>query len=125
MRLKLLAVDDEPDVLNMLQAMLELYGCEVVAMTDSRQAAEQLEAQHFDGAFVDGQMPSLNGFELASCIRRSKLNADVPIAMLSGRVHDRVKGDEASGDVTYYIGKPIDLRKLKEILTAMDKRKES
>jgi two-component system KDP operon response regulator KdpE len=123
MRLKLLAVDDEPDILKMLQVMLELLGCEVVTFTDSRQAAAQLDSQQFDGIFVDGQMPVMSGFDLAKRIRHSDLNRDVPIVMLSGSVGSDVKGYEPGEDVTYFMRKPVDPRQLREIVTAMTRGK--
>lgn len=124
MCLRILAVEDEADILNMLRAMLEMLGCEVVALTDSRQAAEQVEQQRFDGVFVDGLMPHMDGFELARRIRGSKLNADVPIAMLSGSVGIEVKREDSTQDVTFFVAKPVNPQMLREVLAAMARNKE-
>lgn len=51
--LKLMVVDDESAVLDLIKSRIEPMGCEIQAMEDSRAAAERLETVKFDGALVD------------------------------------------------------------------------
>ncbi len=61
---RIMAVDDEPDVLRTFKTLVEPLGYEVITIVDGREAAERLKSEKFDGIFVDAQMPHLDGFEL-------------------------------------------------------------
>jgi CheY-like chemotaxis protein len=61
MSLKLMVVDDEPVHLELIKAVLEPLGYEVLTLADSRQAAEMVIRQKVDGVFVDVQLPHLTG----------------------------------------------------------------
>lgn len=63
MKLRIMAVDEELPVLNLLKGMLEPLGCEVRAVADSRVAAERLNEEKVDGLIVDVRMPHMDGFE--------------------------------------------------------------
>ena len=58
--MKLMVVDDDPASLDLVKALVEPLGYEVLALADSRQAAECVSEQEFDGIFVDVQMPNLD-----------------------------------------------------------------
>jgi CheY-like chemotaxis protein len=66
-----MVVDDEPDVLKSIKAMLESLECEVRTMDDSREAAKRLERERFDGILLNVRMPHLDGLELTKLIRAS------------------------------------------------------
>ena len=72
MALKILAVDDEPEILMLLKDMIEPLGCELLPVHDSREAARLIELEKFDGVIVDVKMPHLDGFELTRRIRLSR-----------------------------------------------------
>ena len=59
--LKLMVVDDEPAVLDLIKSRIEPMGCEIQAMEDSRAAAERLETVKFDRALVDVVMRTSTG----------------------------------------------------------------
>lgn len=81
--MKLRFADEDPAALDMVKSLVEPLVYEVLALADSRQAAECVNKQKFDGVFVDLQMPNLDGFQLTSLIRASQLNSRVPIVMIS------------------------------------------
>jgi CheY-like chemotaxis protein len=114
--LRILAVDDEPDVLLILKAVGESLGCEVLTMTDSREAAERVDRQEFDGILVDVQMPHLDGFELTKRIRASGSNSRVPVVMLTGydNIETMRRGYQAG--ITFFLGKPFTVEKLRGLL---------
>ncbi len=121
---KLLAVDDDPDCLEILQAMLEHLGCEVLALSDSRQAANRVNHEAFDGVFLDAHMPHIDGFELTRHIRQSTNNHSVPIVMLSGSQDLYGRSAAVQEGVTLFVGKPFDLRILESALTTIIPRAE-
>jgi len=113
---RILAVDDNPAILEVIQLMLEELNCDVVALSDSRQAAEQVNDQEFDGVLLDSQMPFMDGLELARLIRHSAKNAAVPIVMLTGTQVGSGRSSNPQGPVTFFVEKPFDMRTLERVL---------
>jgi CheY-like chemotaxis protein len=114
--MKLMIVDDDRDVLKTLKALLESLGYEVLALADSREAAERAERQKLDGVFVDARMPHLDGPELVRRIRNSSSNSSVPIVMLTG--YDDVETMRAGfrAGITFFLPKPPQLTHLSALL---------
>lgn len=119
MSMKLMVVDDDPAALDLVESLVEPLGYEVLALADSRHAAECVNKQKFDGVFVDVQMPNMDGFELTSLIRASRLNSRVPIVMITAfeDVETMRHGYEAG--VTFFLTKPFNPEKLRGLLLAM------
>ncbi|MFB3922206.1 MAG: response regulator [Terriglobia bacterium] len=107
MDFRIMAVDDEPAILDLVKALVEPLGMSILTSSDSREAAEMVETEIFDGFLLDAHMPAPNGFELAQRIRRSRANSKVPIALLTGYddVDTMRKGFQAG--VTFFLGKPF------------------
>ena len=119
MALKIMFVDDEPEILNLFKAMAEPLGTEVLTFADSREAAQQIGKEKFDGVFLDAMMPQLDGFELAKLVRASPSNFGTPIVMLTGYndVETMRKGFQAG--VTFFLGKPVSLSRVALIVRTM------
>jgi len=119
MSIKLMVVDDDPAALELVKALVEPLGYEVLALADSRHAAECVNEQKFDGIFVDVQMPNVDGFELTKLIRASRSNSGVPIVMITAfeDVETMRKGFKAG--VTFFLTKPFNPEKLRGLLLAM------
>ncbi len=119
MTTRLLAVDDEPDVLKLLKSLLQSLGCEVQAFSDSREAAQQVKRQKFDAVFFDARMPHMDGFELTRCIRSSPSNSGVPIVMLTGLQDlDTMRAAVRAG-ITLFVTKPFDVIRVRGLLKAL------
>jgi CheY-like chemotaxis protein len=106
-KINIMAVDDEPAVLDLLKTQLESLGCEVQGFVDSREAAERLKVDKVDGLFVDVRMPHLDGFELAKRARESKLNGQVPIVMFTGLDDGETMRKGFDIGITFFLGKPF------------------
>lgn len=119
MALKIMVVDDEPKILEIIKAFVDPLGCEVVAFQDSRDAAQTVRAQKFDGIFVDASMPHMDGFELTRCIRESPSNNKAPIVMLTGcdDVDTMRRGFKAG--ITIFLGKPITQERMFRAVNAL------
>ena len=93
---RILVVDDHPDVLAMLQAMLTAEGFEVVATQDALSALRAAYQIHPDAILLDVMMPDVDGFE--AC-RRLREMTDVPIIFVTakGTIEDVVKGLSKGG----------------------------
>jgi len=119
MPMKLMVVDDDPAALDLIKALTEPLDYEVLALTDSRQAAECVNQQRFDGILVDVQMPNLDGFELTSLIRASRSNSRVPIVMITGSEDVDTMHQGYKAGVTFFINKPFNPEKLRGLLLTM------
>jgi len=81
---KVLVVDDEPLVLDIIAQMLEELGCEVVMTTNPRVALDLLAGdERLEILITDINMPEMSGYELAEKARRARKNLGVIV--LSGR----------------------------------------
>jgi CheY-like chemotaxis protein len=114
--MKIMVVDDEPEVLKVLKSLLESLGYEVLAISDSREAAQRAERQKLDGIFVDAHMPHMDGAELVRHIRKSTSNSSVPIVMLTG--YDDVETMRAGfrAGITFFLAKPPQMAALAGVL---------
>jgi len=105
---KILIVDDEIDLVNMLQEFLKIKGYEVITALDGTEVLEKLNKSP-DLILLDVNMPQLDGFETCKLIRNK---TSIPILFLTARTNeqDRVKGLMMGGDD--YIIKPFSLMEL-------------
>jgi two-component system, chemotaxis family, chemotaxis protein CheY len=117
--LKLLVVDDELEVLKGIKSLTESLGYEVLALADSREAAERVNRQKFDGVFVDAQMPNLDGPGLVRVIRNSPSNSSVPIFMLTAYEDLRTMREGFRAGISFLMLKPIDPAQLGRLLRLM------
>ncbi|TNC47549.1 response regulator transcription factor [Mumia zhuanghuii] len=108
---RLLVVDDDASILDLLASSLRFAGFEVVTAADGRSALDLATADPtIDLIVLDVMMPGLDGFEVVSRLRRE--NRDVPVIFLTARdsAADRVNGLTAGGDD--YLVKPFSLDEL-------------
>ncbi|HEV2350216.1 MAG TPA: response regulator [Terriglobia bacterium] len=119
MSLKIMVVDDEPKILEIIKAFVDPLGCEVSTFQDSRDAAKTITRQKFDGIFVDANMPYLDGFELTQCIRESPSNSKAPVVMLTGcdDVETMRRGFKAG--ITIFLGKPVTQERMVRAINAL------
>lgn len=80
---RILAVDDEVAILDIIDKALTHRGMEVVRATRGRQALEQLRATNPDLVLLDAMLPEIHGFEICSQIKRSEQYGHIPVIMIS------------------------------------------
>ncbi|NQW21267.1 MAG: response regulator transcription factor [Chloroflexi bacterium] len=109
MPLKILIVDDEPDILELVQTRLEMAGYETITAESGEAALKSFFTTRPDLALLDVEMPGMDGFELCERIRQM---SDVPIIFLTafGSEAHRVKGLQVGADD--YIVKPFSKNEL-------------
>jgi DNA-binding response OmpR family regulator len=108
--MRLLLVEDEPEIQSFLQQPLADAGYEVDAAKDGRTAIQLASGNKYDVLIVDLGLPDQDGIDLILQLRRSGIGS--PVLILSARrsVDDRVKGLEQGGDD--YLTKPFALAEL-------------
>ena len=106
---KILVVDDEPDILELVQTRLEMAGYEIITAESGDEALKCFFTQRPDLALLDLEMPGMDGFELCERIRQM---SDVPIIFLTASSSEfhRVKGLRVGADD--YIVKPFSKNEL-------------
>ena len=82
-RLKILAVDDEPDQIVVLQYCLERAGYAVVTAANGNEALRQVAQEKPDLILLDLMLPGLDGFGVCEMLRRDAATATVPIIIVS------------------------------------------
>jgi DNA-binding response OmpR family regulator len=117
----ILAVDDEPTLLETLAYNLERDGYRVVRAVDGREALARFRAEPVDLVVLDLMLPELSGMEVCRIIRQE---SDVPILMLTAKDSevDKVVGLEVGADD--YVTKPFSLRELQARVRALIRRSE-
>ncbi|MCE1253075.1 MAG: response regulator transcription factor [Anaerolineae bacterium] len=101
---KILVVDDEPQIVNVLKAYLEKAGFRVVTAADGQQALDCFHQESPNFIILDLNLPGLDGLDVMRSLRRE---SDVPVLMLTARVEesDKLIGLELGADD--YVVKPF------------------
>ena len=110
--LKLLVVEDSLPSLELMTEVFTSLKAEVRAVSDSEEAAEVINQEKFDGIFLDLEMPTLNGFDLARLIRMSSWNKSTTIVIVTGREERQTMQDAFAIGATFFLQKPVDRQKL-------------
>jgi CheY-like chemotaxis protein len=116
--MKILLVDDEPEVCRLFRAMVEPLGVEVRTSTDSQEAATILEDEKFDGIMLDVAMPGLDGVSLAKKIRSTPPNQQAPIIMITGLDDVETMRRSFKAGATFFLGKPFSREKIYSLFRA-------
>ena len=111
MGLKVLLVDDEADIVEVIQDRLEAYGFTVVTAGTGLEALKKLSVEKFDGVFVDVKMPEMGGIEALEEIR--KRDKQTPIIIITSSSTREAAIDAIAKGANEYILKPFEWQDLK------------
>ena len=120
MPIRILVVDDEPQLAGLVATHLEREGYRAETAEDGVAALTLASSGAFDLAVVDVNMPGMTGFEV--CRRLKQIDGSIRVLMLSARdaVDDRVHGLDSGADD--YLIKPFDFAELFARLRALTRR---
>jgi len=104
---RILAVDDDKNILRLVQANLERQGYQVVTAVDGKDALQKVDEERPDLIVLDVVMPQMDGFEVLQTLRRNPATRDIPVIMLTGRAEeaDVFRGWQSGADM--YLTKPF------------------
>lgn len=123
-RHKILVVEDNPDMAELLKDLLSAY--EVTTAADGMEAMAMLKNEEPDLIVSDVMMPRMDGFELCRTIRTDKELCHIPIILLTAKTldDDRIKGFKLGADL--YLSKPFNhdllLAMVERLLTRTERR---
>lgn len=113
---RVLAVDDDPTILRLLQVNLEMDGHEVHTVDNGRDAIDRVAEIEPDVMLLDVMMPHVDGWEVCEQLRADPAFDHLPIVFLSARAQeaDLARGRAVGADD--YITKPFDPLALVEVV---------
>jgi DNA-binding response OmpR family regulator len=120
---KLLVVEDEPRMLELLRRGLTEEGHNVTCASDGVEGWELAHAYDFDAVVLDIMLPKMNGFELAKKLRQERIATPVLMLTAKDSVPDVVRGLDAGADD--YLTKPFSFNELLARLRAVQRRSTS
>ncbi len=112
---KILIVDDDPIIMNLLNQILEPFeesGVELLTADNGLSAVETARKQKPDIIFLDVMMPKMNGFEVCSILKndREMKNCCIIMVTAKGQELDRQKAKGVGAD--FYITKPFNIHEI-------------
>lgn len=112
MKEKILIVDDDPQLVQLIGYTLYAEGFRTVVAHSGEEALQLVERERPDLIILDVMMPGLSGIEVCSVLRNDPETANLPIIILSARtqVPHRIEGLQAGADE--YLTKPISLKEM-------------
>jgi DNA-binding response OmpR family regulator len=121
-RPRVLIVEDEADVLELIRYNLEQEGIDVEEARDGRNALRQIEKNAPDLLVLDLMLPEISGFEICRKVRASEYTRTLPIIIVTARSSeaDKVLGLELGADD--YVTKPFSPRELTARVKAVLRR---
>jgi signal transduction histidine kinase/CheY-like chemotaxis protein len=111
---RMLVVDDEDFVRDLLRDILEGEHCDVYIAENGNQALVLFRQMEFDGVFTDVGMPGMSGWELAREIRQS--NTRIPIAVITGWGAAVGSNEQKAAGVNWVVPKPFTADRISELV---------
>lgn len=104
---KILIVDDESDIRELLKDVLKIGGFEVLEAENGQIGLEKFRKYKPDAAIIDLEMPVMNGVQLTQHILEER--PDFPVLIISGYLHKYAVDDLKKLNVREVLAKPIDI----------------
>jgi CheY-like chemotaxis protein len=113
---RVLVVDDDPLVCELIHDVLESAGIKSRTVTDSTQAAAHLGEEKFAAVFLDVRMSPPDGIELARQARAAGLNQKTPIVMITGESDRNVLTRAFQAGANFFLFKPVQRQSLLKLV---------
>ncbi|MCC7159546.1 MAG: response regulator transcription factor [Ignavibacteria bacterium] len=123
MKEKILVVDDEKDILELIDYNLTKNGYRVKTASSGEEALDLVKDNDYDLIILDLMLPGVDGFDITKIIKADKQKANIPIVMVTAKADeaDKVAGLEIGAD--HYVTKPFSPRELLAIVKATLRRR--
>ena len=118
--LRILIVDDNPELRAMLGEVLERLGYSVQSMARAKEALAAMERGDVDLCLLDLNMPGVSGFEILKLIRRRHL--PIPIIVVSAYISETVAKDLAAVGIQGMVAKPFKKDRIAEEIQRVAKQ---
>ncbi len=113
---RVLVVDDNPAMCELIQEVLIYAEMECVTFTDSNQAAKRLTKEKFNAIFLDVRMPPQDGIELTRTIRAEGLNRTTPVVIITCEEDRGTLARAFEAGASFFLFKPIDRQRILRLI---------
>jgi len=118
---RLLVIDDEEDVREMMAFVLQREGREVIAVDSGMAAVQAAQARRFDLAITDMKMPGINGIETLTALKQ--LDASIEIIVVTGFASEETAAECMRRGAYGYLRKPFEIGDLRSLVDrALERR---
>jgi DNA-binding response OmpR family regulator len=119
---KILVIDDEKNILDLISINLNISGYEVDTAGDGAEGLAKAKRENYDAFIIDVMMPKLDGYKVCEQIRANPNTKETPIIILTAKdsLQDKVKGFDIGADD--YLTKPFEPQELLVRLKALLRR---
>jgi DNA-binding response OmpR family regulator len=108
---KLLVVDDDRDVVELLNYLLERHGHQILEAENGREGLETVVREQPDLIILDIMMPEMNGFVMNTHLLENQATRDIPVIILTAKGQAR-DAFELTPNIRYFMEKPFDPKDL-------------
>jgi len=123
-RTRVLVVDDDPVILELLRLSFEIEGFEVISACDGEEGWERAAADDPDVVLSDIMMPRLDGLQLLTRLRSDPATAHLPVVLLSAKAQTKEVEKGMALGADDYVTKPFDpLELLDRVNAALEKHR--
>ncbi len=110
--MKILIVEDDPDMLDMIQMTLDHWEYDSIVAKNGKEAVDMAASQLPDLVLLDIMMPGMDGFEAARLIRQNPKTHSIPILAVTAKVLYRDREECLKNGCSDYLAKPFTLEEL-------------
>jgi signal transduction histidine kinase/ActR/RegA family two-component response regulator len=119
--LRILVIDDEDYVRELLADILEREGCEVALAGEGREALRLFDGQEFDAVFTDVGLPGMSGWEVARAVRER--DEQVALAVITGWGDTVTAEEQTAAQADWVIPKPFTVERIAGLVDEISQRK--
>lgn len=119
--MKVLAVEDQPEYLEMLQMVMDGIGHSIIVAKDGIEALRILEKEKIDVIMSDVAMPTMDGIEFHKLIRAKPEHKETPFIFLTGVTNLKEIRDECNSPKDLLLQKPISVDRLLKMFSGQTK----
>lgn len=106
---RILVIDDEPDLLELIRTTLRLLkGWDVMTARSGPEGLALAEREVPDAIILDVMMPGMDGFEVFRLLQAQPVTKDIPVFLLTAKVRITDQADYAQAGIKRVIAKPFD-----------------
>ena len=116
--LRVLIAEDDPDMRELIRALVEDLGLECVAVPDGQAALDEVTARPPDLILSDLGMPRVGGIELCRRVKANPATRSIPVILITG-IGEEFKGTGAEVGADAFMGKPFTLSDLRARIYAL------
>jgi DNA-binding response OmpR family regulator len=113
---KILVIDDEPEITDIIETFLEAAGYEVKSENSSMVGIERAKAFLPDLVLLDIMMPFMDGYDICTELKRDEKTKDIPVVFLTGKDARTDEGRSYRVGGVLYIKKPFSCERLLDIV---------